>query len=224
MKTTQYEELFQGNVVLTIENLKQATGRPRESILRDLKNIGYYSSYNARGRFYTLASIPKFDVLGLWKYNDACFSIRHSLLDTAEHLINISDAGHTHDELKRLLGIVIQNSLHHLTMTDRIVRRHVGARNVYFGKVNIGDQLERRNAMFIKSAAQTGKQIRDAKVHPDIDPALVIEILVAVLRGHETDSAVCSYLHRTGSPVTEQQVATVFRFYSIGKKNSPIQK
>ena len=82
MLPSRYMELFHENVVMTIDHLKLATGRPRESILRDLKGIGYYSSYNERGKFYTLDSTPEFDDLGLWKYRHAFFSIKRTLLDT----------------------------------------------------------------------------------------------------------------------------------------------
>jgi hypothetical protein len=211
-------------VVVTIDSLKLATGRPRESILRDLKGIGYYSSYNARGKFYTLASTPVFDDLGLWKCRGAYFSIRRTLLDTAEHLVNVSDAGRTHDELRRILGIGIQNSLHQLAMAGKIARRQVGAQYIYFGIGAVGDQMERRSAMPVEPAVRKMVKTPDTKCHPDMDPVLVIDILIAVLRGHATDSAAHSYLRRTGSPVTERQVATVFRHYGIGKKNSPAQK
>ena len=223
MQANRYEEFFRENVVATIDSLKLATGQPRESILRDLKSIGYYSSYNLRGKFYTLTSTPVFDNLGLWKYRDACFSIRRTLLNTAEHLVSISDAGHTHDELRRILGIGIQNSLYQLTMSGKITRRQVGAQYVYFGIEAVGSQLERRSTMPELGMQKTVK-IPDAKGYPDMDPVLVIDILVATLRGHETDSAAYGYLHRIGSLVTEQQVATVFRHYGIGKKNSPKQK
>jgi len=223
MKASRYEELFRENVVVTMGDLELATGRPRESILRDLKGIGYYSSYNARGRFYTLADTPVFDDHGLWKYGDAYFSIKRTLLDTAEHLVNVSNAGLTHDELRRILGIGIQNSLHQLTMADKIARWRVGTNYVYFGKESIIDQLERRNAIIAESAVQSEYKIDDAKGYPDMDLVLVIDILVAALRGHETDSEAYSHLRRTGSPATEQQVRKVFRHYGIGKKNSPNQ-
>ena len=114
MQAIRYKEWFLENVVMTMEQLRAATGQPRESILRDLKSVGYYSSYNARGKFYTLASIPEFDTLGLWKYRSAFFSNKSTLLDTAEYLVSISNAGCTHDELRRILGIDIQNSLYRL--------------------------------------------------------------------------------------------------------------
>jgi hypothetical protein len=224
MPISKYKELFQENVIMTIDHLKIATGRPRESILRDLKGIGYYSSYNERGKFYTLADTPEFDGLGLWKYLNAYFSIRRTLLDTAEYLISSSNAGFTHDELKQMLGIAIHNSLHHLIVADRIARRLVGAQYVYFGKEKIDEQLEERSAMPIVPITRKKIRLPDAHGIPDMEPILVIDILVGVLRGNETESAVHSYLQLTDSPVTEQQIAMVFRFYGLGKKNSSKQK
>jgi hypothetical protein len=224
MQTSRYEELFAKNVVMTMDHLKIETGRPRESILRDLKGFGYYSSYNARGKFYTLGSTPEFDDLGLWKYRDAYFSARRTLLDTAEYLINVSDAGCTHDELRRILDIGIQNSIYQLTLSNKVVRRQVGAQYVYFGKEEIGVQLEKRSAMPVEPVVRKSVKTLEAQAHPDMDPTLVIDILVAALRGYETDDAAHSHLNRTGSSVSAQQVTAVFDHYGIGKKNSLTQK
>ena len=223
MLTNQYDELFQENVVVTMDKLKLATGRPRESILRDLKSIGYYSSYNERGKFYTLDNTPKFDALGLWKYQSAYFSSRRTVLSTVKYLLSVSSAGYTHDELRRILGIGIQNSLYQLTTANEIVRQKIGAQYIYFVKENIEEQWEKRISMPIEPTVRKTLKTPVHRNYPDIEPLLIIDILVAVLRGHETDSAVHSYLSRTGSPVTAQQVEAVFRYYCISKKNSPTQ-
>ncbi|MDR2571598.1 MAG: hypothetical protein LBD23_15080 [Oscillospiraceae bacterium] len=200
------------------------TDRPRESILRDLRGIGYYSSYNARGKFYTLVNTPVFDDLGLWKYQNAYFSIRRTLLDTAEYLVNVSSAGYTHDELRQILGIEIQNSLYQLTIEGKIVRRQISKQYVYFGIESLDDQSWKRDTIPIPPVVRKAVKTPVTKSYPDIDPTLVIEILVAALRGQETDWAAYSYLKRAGSSATAEQVMTVYRHYDIGKKNSPIQK
>ena len=220
----RYEELFRENVFMTIGHLMLAIGRPRESILRDLKSIGYYSSYNERGKYYTLDSTPEFDKFGLWTYRNAYFSSRRTILDTAEYLVSDSSAGYTHDELRRILGIGIQNSLYQLITAGRLIRRHVGAQYVYFGKENIGVQWEKRNNMPVAPIARKSGRVPEERGYPDMAPALVIDVLIAVLRGHDTEPAALDYLGRTGSPVTAQQVMTVFRYYDICKKNSPIQE
>jgi hypothetical protein len=224
MHKSRYEELFREHVVMTMSHLKLETGQPRESILRDLKSIGYYSSYNARGKFYTLGSTPEFDGLGLWQYRGAYFSARRTLLDTAEYLVNVSSAGRTHDELRKILGIGIQNSLYRLTVAGKIARRQVGAQYVYFGKGCASHQLEKRNAMPAPPIVRKAAKTPAAKGCPDVDPVLVIDILVAALRGYDTDSVAHGYLNKAGSPVTAEQVMAVFRHYDIGKKNSPEQK
>ena len=223
MQASRYEEFFQENVVMTMEHLRLLTGRPRESILRDLRGIGYYSSYNERGKFYTLCDIPEFDGLGLWRYRQACFSVRRTLLDTVEHLVSNSDAGHTHDELRRMLGIGMQNSPYQLTMAGKIVRRQFGSTYVYFGKGSVGNQEARRETMPVMPVILKSAKPPNAQSRPAIDPILVIDILVAVLRGYETEDAALTYLHRMGSVVKEQHVAAVFRHYDICKKNSPVQ-
>ena len=224
MQNIRYEELFRQNVVMTIEHLKLETGRPRESILRDLKNIGYYSSYNERGKFYTLDGTPDFDELGLWKYRNAYFSSRRTVLATAEYLICTSDAGHTHDELRQILGIGLQNTLYQLTTEDRITRRLVGDQYVYFGKENPGRQWEKRGITPALPVARKAARASDIHGYPDLNPKRIIDILIAVLRGHETEIAVYSHLRQTGLAVTEKEVNTVFRFYGIGKKNFPVRK
>jgi len=221
MLTSRYEDLFQKNIIMTMDQLKLATGQPRESVIRDLKGIGYYTSYNARGKFYTLGIIPAFDSLGLWKYQCAFFSSRRTVLNTAEYLAAISEAGCTHDELRQMLGIGIQNSLRQLVEAGRLEREQVGAHYVYFGKEQCGRQLEIRRAMPMAPAVRRKAKLRVVRdACPDMEPALVIDILVAVLRGHETASAASSYLRLAGSPATAQQVMEVFGHYGIGKKNS----
>ena len=222
MQRINYINLFNENLVMTIEHLKEATGRPRESILRDLKDIGYYSSYNERGKYYTLSNTPEFDGFGLWKYHHAYFSAKRTLLYTAEHLINVSDAGYTHDELRRIIGIEAHNSLYRLTISGRLVRQQVGAEYVYFGINNIVTQVEKRGALPIHVRERTRNAIKatDAKSPPGIGHALVIDILVAALRGYETVQDAHSHLLKAGSPATVQQVFEVFRYYGVGKKNS----
>jgi len=204
----KYEELFQENIVMTMAQLKSATNRSRESIMRDLKGIGYYSSYNERGKFYTLRDIPEFDELGLWKYQGAYFSSRHTLLDTAVHLISISDIGHTHEELEKLLEIGIQNTLLKLTEKGRITRRKERNQFVYYA----ANQQEECSIVPVEPLVPS---VQD---YPEVKPILIIDILVAALRGYDTDSEAHSYLNQTGSQATIEQIGLIFRHYGIGKK------
>jgi hypothetical protein len=182
--------------------------------------MGYYSSYNERGKFYTLESTPEFDGLGLWKYRQAYFSTRRTILDTAEYLINTSIAGYTHDELRGILDIGIQNSLYQLTEVGRVLRQKVGTQYVYFGIEMISEQWGQRSVMPAPPIVRKVIKFPTVRGYPDMDLVFVIDILVAVLRGHDTEPTAHSYLLQTGSPVTARQVKAVFHHYDIGKKNS----
>jgi hypothetical protein len=122
-----------------------------------------------------------------------------------------------------MLGIDIQNSLYQLTISGRVARKQVGAQYVYFGTESSGNQMKKRKSMPAPPVVRKARA-PIAQRYPEMDKALVIDILIAVLRGHETTSAAYSYLSLTDSRVTEQQVMTVFGHYDIGKKNSPDQK
>ena len=122
-----------------------------------------------------------------------------------------------------MLGIAIQNSLHQLTMAGKIERRQFVSTYVYFGKESIGNQEARRDTMPVMPTTRKSVKVSDAQGHPAVDLALIIDILVAVLRGHETEAAALAHLHRAGSPVTAQHVAAVFQHYDICKKNSPVR-
>jgi len=114
-----------------MEHLRLAVRQPRESILRDLRGIGYYSSYNERGKYYTLEGIPDFDGFGLWRYRRTYFSARRTTLDTAEYLVNASATGHTHGELRGILHRAPKNTLYQLAMAGRDTQRQHGAQYVY---------------------------------------------------------------------------------------------
>jgi len=59
------EKLLNKNMVVTIEDLKNTLNTDfSKTIFRYLKEIGYLTSYNNAGRFYTLPHTPKFDEYG----------------------------------------------------------------------------------------------------------------------------------------------------------------
>jgi len=57
-----------------------------------LHKIGYISSYNKAGRYYTLKNIPGFDTGGIWRHEGVFFSSHGSLKETAKYMIDISVA------------------------------------------------------------------------------------------------------------------------------------
>src|SRR5437870_8233896 len=59
----------------TLEALKRALGTSATmTVFRRLKLLRYRTSYSHRGRYYTLADIPRFDEQGLWRCRGVWFS------------------------------------------------------------------------------------------------------------------------------------------------------
>ena len=76
---------------------------------RRLAELESLSSYNERGRFYTLPDIPHFDADGLWWYQGAGFSRLGTLKDTVPALVDHAEAGLMHEQLQARLRVRVHN-------------------------------------------------------------------------------------------------------------------
>ncbi len=63
------------------------------TVRRLLKEVGYFRSYTHNGKWYTLATTPRFDRDGIWRHRDIGFSKQGSLTATIRHLIGRSPVG-----------------------------------------------------------------------------------------------------------------------------------
>ena len=78
------------------------------TVRRLLKEVGYFRSYTHNGKWYTLATTPRFDRDGIWRHRGIGFSKRGSLTETIRHLIERSRAG----LLAREIGDKLQHPCH----------------------------------------------------------------------------------------------------------------
>ena len=69
--------------VLTLSELSQRLDCSSRTVLRRLKEHGFYTSYNYRGKFVTIEEVARFDSHGLWVCKGARFSVRGTLKSTA---------------------------------------------------------------------------------------------------------------------------------------------
>lgn len=129
------KNLLNANKIATLDELKGALNtRSTMSVYRKLKDLDYQSSYSHRGKYYTLNEIADFDHLGLWSYNAVWFSQYGNLIETAKEFIDSSTAGLTVDQLQTILHIEVKHSLLKLFKDNRIDRKKISARYVYFTK------------------------------------------------------------------------------------------
>lgn len=220
--TTALDLLFERERVVDIAVLFKTLGTDsRMSVFRRLSPLGYLSSYNHGGRYYTLRRIPLFDENGLWQYQGALFSSHGSLKETTWRLVDRSEAGWTHEELRDRLRVRVHNTLLELLREKRVRREehmpHGGARPLavflYLSGdvVRAGIQRERRE--------QRGAD----RVDPGVEPFLAVEILVEVVHGSRVVPAaavVASRLASRGIAVTPQAVEAVYHRHGLGKKTT----
>ena len=217
---TQLTNLFKNHLVLRLNEIMEHLKRSRTSTMRYLKEVGYYTSYNSAGEYYTLITIPTFDENGLWKHGDAFFSSHGSLRDTVIALVTKSKYGYTHREFSDLLGIRMYNTLLQLTSDRLIVRKEYDGEYVYVSCGQGEAQISAR-----KDIPPKLKKKREAtKRMPRITPAAglneTIEVLLAFISGHTQPNSVYGFLHRKGVCITPKQIQAIFECYDLSKKNS----
>ena len=119
------------------------------TVFRKLKQLGYLASYTHRGRFYTLADIPRFDDRGLWSHQTVWFSRHGTLLSTVEAFVLASPNGYYADELADVLHAEVQEPLRHLVQRERLSRTEVDGQFLYTSI----ESPDRRNQTMARSSA-----------------------------------------------------------------------
>jgi hypothetical protein len=118
--------------IATLPELKLALGTDVDTtVFRKLKELSYRSSYSHRGRYYTLAEIPEFDLHGLWCCQTVWFSRWGNLLSTLESLVNAAPQGYFAKELLPLLQVEVKDALLQLVEQHRIARQQVAGLFLY---------------------------------------------------------------------------------------------
>lgn len=102
------------------------------SVRRFLAEVGYFSSFTHNGSWYTLHSIPRFDVDGLWFFRDIGFSRSGSLTSTLIDLAARSPAGMTAETLGAKLRVRCHSVLVQLCRNGKLQRRKMARSHVYF--------------------------------------------------------------------------------------------
>ncbi len=137
MMTARYHsealrKLFYEQKIATMDQLKKALGTNVDvTVFRKLKELSYCSSYSHRGRYYTLKEIAVFDELGLWCYRSVWFSKYGTLLQTAQALVETSEAGYYTSELGSILHVRVKDALRTLAKRGSLIRKQVSGKWLY---------------------------------------------------------------------------------------------
>src|SRR5579863_71973 len=135
--------------IATLPELKQALGTTVDTtVFRKLRELSYHSSYSHRGRYYTLAEVPKFDPHGLWSFQSVWFSRWGTLVSTVETMVSNAPQGYFANELQQLLHVEAKDTLLQLAEQQRIARQQVTGLFLYCSR----DAAVRRRQVLSREA------------------------------------------------------------------------
>lgn len=167
--------LLRKQKIATLAELKRSLGTSATmTVFRKLKALGYCSSYSHRGRYYTLADIPRFDEHGLWSYDAVWFSSDRNLLATAARFVEEGEAGFTAGELQDWLNVEVKEPLLQLYRQRRIDREHIGGRYVYFCRDPAVGREQRLRREARKAALEIGDATAQAELSPELKAAIIL--------------------------------------------------
>lgn len=175
------------------------------SARRFLAKTGYYSSFTHNGKWYTLASIPRFGQNGLWFHKEIGFSKSGSLTLTLVDLIEKSPEGMTADQLGKLLRCRCHAVLVQLCRKGQLQRQKYDRSYVY---LSIDP---------CKAAEQTGMR-RDQALSP-LTSELAVLVLVEFIRtsGAEPDVIAQTISQRIDTTIRTEQVQRLFEEHDLKK-------
>lgn len=209
-------QLFGRERMLTMDALvERSRGRSRRSLFRDLAQVEYLSSYTHAGRYYTLPDNPRFDDDGLWFHGGVGFSRVGTLKATVVELVDVSEAGRTHQELRDRVRVRVHNTLLELVRGKRIQRELVSDQYLYLSAQpgRATRQLARRHELMAEAQTRAWEP----------PPTLVIEVLSDVLqtaRLKVNAPEITSRLRARSVAITLAEVERILDIYGIGKKGA----
>ncbi len=211
------QRLFQKRRIADLELLFRTLDTTSTmSVFRRLSSVGYRTSYSHARRFYTLVDIPEFDENGLWQYQGVFFSRQGTLKETVGHLVDASDAGHTHKELQVLLRVHIHNTLLDLVNGKRIGRQLLDGLFLYVSAVP-----ERASAQLSRRRQRVVSVIQPST---GCGQPLEIAVLLEIIHGARLipgPAQIAERLVSKGVQVSGEHVETLFQKYGLKKTPGP---
>lgn len=195
--------------ILSLKELCQRANCCHMTVWRNLKRVGYYTSYTHNGRFWTLAETPHFDNDGLWFYRDVGFSLYATLFQTAIQIVRYSVMGMTPHELSERLRVRVQNPLHDAFVKGHLHRVAWGRSQLY---LSVDPEVQTKQW-------QRRQKQRDAQNIDSLSDSETIAVLVELVRAPRSSAnRVATILSTKGIEVSVQSVQTVIDTYDLRKK------
>ena len=166
---------LQRKQIATLQELKQALQTTSTmTVFRKLKTLGYRTSYSHRGKYYTLADVPRFDPQGVWSCRAVWFSRDGNLLATAQRFVEQAPAGVTASELQALLHVEAKQTLLQLYQRKRVERGDVEGVFVYFAREVRRQQEQRGHRQGRPAVPEIGESAVASELSPELKAAIIL--------------------------------------------------
>lgn len=195
--------------ILSLKELCQLANCCHMTVWRNLKRVGYHTSYTHNDRFWTLAETPRFDNDGLWFYRDVGFSLNGTLLQTAIQIVQCSVMGMTPRELSERLRVRVQNPLHDAFVKGQLHRVPWGRTQLYLA---VDPDVQTKQL-------QRRQQQHNAQDDVSLSDSQTIAVLVELVHAPRSSAnRVATILSTKGIEVSAQSVQTLIDTYDLRKK------
>jgi len=209
-------EVLKRKKILTLKEICESTQRSPMTVWRTLKPIGYYTSFNHNGSYYTLAETTRFDADGLWFCRDVGFSEFGTLNRTLVAFVEKSMSGMTANELSTILRVRVQNQLYHLFAMGQVARAPRGRAHLYLSR-----EEEVRRAQLRARESSEHQAPPSESGGGRASETETIAILAELARAPSSSARrIATVLGARGLEVTRPKVLAVIDKYDLRKKRA----
>ncbi len=216
-------EMFKEQKVMTLSALSGKAKCSGKTILRRLKEHGYYTSYNMNGKYYTIPEIAAFDECGFWKYDDVYFNKFGGLREIMKRMIESSEMGYTVDELNKKLNVNCGSHVMTFVREGIIARRKYGGFYVYFST----DKKKQNSQAGKKEQHIRANEIPELDEYlsiRNINEKLIINVLTEFINNRKATPEEVKDILKNKNILTKKEIVDeIFRRYDLFKKKDTIE-
>ncbi len=216
INVTELKELFKKNIVMDIDDLIKQTSTSRITVFRNLKEIGYITSYNQNGKYYTLLEIANFDDSGIFDHKGILFFRDGGIQELVIKEIDSSEKGYTAEELSNKIRTRVSNQLSQFAKKDLLVRKKYADFYVYY---SIDEAAQQK---------QVTKREKELKIPSTIEYSEIsvekktIRILLKIIQNPNAEpQEIGKRLREEGLKISDSFIQNIFQKYDIQKKGFP---
>lgn len=215
LQAAELIEIFMKHIVMSMDELIKHTNVSKNTIHRRLNEIGYVTSYNHNGLYYTLLKLAKFDESGLWEYKGIRFFKDGGLQELIISQINSSRKGYTSEEINTQLGTRVSNQLRTLTRKKLIQRKKYSDFYIYY---SINENIRKRQVNLREKDLNLPSTDEETQTS---DEKKIIKILLEVIKNPSIrPEKMGELLREDGLQISDSFIKQVFSKYEIQKKGS----